>query len=72
MLYLNGSFVGRYVTVGPQTDFYMADSYLRFGGEKNTLTVVLAYTDSASAIKTLSVQTYAEYCATRTRIEFAW
>lgn len=72
LLYLNGKFIGRSVTVGPQTDFYLAEPYLRFGGEKNTLTVVLAYIDTVSAIKTLSVQPYAGYCAKRTTVEFEW
>jgi hypothetical protein len=72
LLYLNGKFIGRYVTVGPQTEFYLPEPYLRFGSEKNVLTVMLAYTETPAAIKTLSAQPYADYCARRTRVEFEW
>jgi len=72
LLYLNGKFVGRYVTVGPQKEFYLPEPYLHFGSEKNVLTVILAYTETPAAIKTLSVQPYADYCARRTRVELEW
>jgi len=72
LLYLNGRFVGRYVTAGPQTEFYLPEPYLHFGTEKNALTVLLAYTDTPAAIETLAVQPYAEYCARRIRMEFEW
>ena len=56
LLYLNGSFVGRYVIAGPQKDFFLPDTYLTAGSHAhNVLTVVLAYTDSAAAIRTLKI-----------------
>jgi len=72
LLYLNGKFIGRYVTLGPQTEFYLPEPCLHFGSEKNVLTLLLAYTETAAAIETLSVQPYADYCARRTRMEFEW
>ncbi|MBZ5513824.1 MAG: beta-galactosidase [Acidobacteriia bacterium] len=72
LLYLNGRFVGRYVTVGPQKDFYLPDPFFNAGGEKNVLTVVLAYADRPGYIRTLSVAPYEEFAARRTRVEFEW
>lgn len=72
LLYLNGKFVGRYVSAGPQKDFYLPEPYLVFGGRKNLLTVVLAYVDNASPIRTLRVAPYEEFSTRRTRVEFEW
>ncbi len=73
LLYLNGRFVGRYVIAGPQTDFYLPEPYLEFGEKsRSTLTVVLAYTETASVIRTLTVGPYEEFATHRTRMEFQW
>ena len=73
LLYLNGKFVGRYVTVGPQKDFYLPEPNLVFGAKgRNVLTILLAYTNQAGHIRTLRVAPYEEYSARRTRIEFEW
>jgi len=73
LLYLNGKFVGRYVTVGPQKDFYLPEPYLVFGGkQENILTVVLAYADGLGHIKTLKVGPYEEFATRRTRVELEW
>lgn len=72
LLYLNGKFVGRYVTVGPQKDFYLPEPYLAFGGRKNILTILLAYADQPNYVRTLRVAPYEEFSARRTRIEFEW
>jgi len=73
LLYLNGKFVGRYVTVGPQKDFYLPETDLVFGGKQaNVLTVILAYTDGLGAIKALRVGPYEEFATRRTRLEFQW
>ena len=73
LLYLNGRFVGRYVIAGPQTDFYLPETYLVFGERShNTLTVCLAYTDNPGAIRTLRVAPYEEFATHRTRVEFQW
>jgi hypothetical protein len=72
LLYLNGKFVGRYVTVGPQKEFYLPEPHLAFGGKKNVLTIVLAYADQPNYIRTLRVGPYEEFCARRTRVEFEW
>ena len=72
LLYLNGKFVGRYVTAGPQSDFYLPEPYLVFGPKKNTLTILLAYTDSPAPIRQLRLSPYDEFSTRRTRVEFAW
>ena len=72
LLYLNGKFVGRYVTVGPQKEFYLPEPYLLFGGKKNYLTIILAYADQPNYIRTLRLTPYEEFSVRRTRIEFEW
>ena len=71
LIYLNGKFVGRFVTIGPQTEFYLPDPYLSATGE-NRLMFVLAYTEQPTHLRQLRVAPYAEYSARRTRIEFEW
>jgi hypothetical protein len=73
LIYLNGKFVGRYATVGPQKEFYLPEPYLNFGGkQKNVLTIALAYTRDANCFRTLRVMPYDEYATRRTRVEFGW
>ncbi|HEV2348276.1 MAG TPA: beta-galactosidase [Terriglobia bacterium] len=73
LLYLNGRFVGRYVTVGPQKDFYLPEPYLVFDSKrKNVLTMVLAYTSEARSIRTLRIGPYDEFATRRTRVDFGW
>jgi len=73
LLYLNGKFVGRYMTVGPQKDFYLPDPYLLFDiKRKNVLTIVLAYADEPNHIRTLRIGPYDEFATRRTRVEFGW
>jgi Beta-galactosidase, domain 2/Beta-galactosidase second all-beta domain len=73
LLYLNGRFVGRYMTIGPQKDFYLPEPFLsNEKGNKNLLTVVLAYTHQPGHIRTLRVAPYSEYVTRLTRIEFEW
>jgi len=73
LLYLNGKFIGRYVTAGPQKDFFLPEAYFVTGAKtKNILTVMLAYADHPGYIRTLRVGPYEEFSAHRTRIEFEW
>ncbi len=72
LIYLNGKFVGRYVTVGPQSEFYLPEPFLVFGGGKNVLTAALAYAAHPGWIKTLRVAPYQEFATRRTRVEFIW
>jgi hypothetical protein len=73
LIYLNGKFVGRYVTVGPQKEFYLPEPYLNFGSkQKNVLTIILAYTREANCFRTLRLLPYDEYATHRTRVEFGW
>ncbi|MDR3674605.1 MAG: beta galactosidase jelly roll domain-containing protein, partial [Acidobacteriota bacterium] len=70
LIFLNGKFVGRYVTIGPQKEFYLPEPYLPPGD--NTLTFALAYTDQPHHLRKLQVAPYAEYSVRRTRLEFEW
>ncbi|MBZ5542464.1 MAG: beta-galactosidase [Acidobacteriia bacterium] len=72
LLYLNGKFIGRYVTAGPQKDFYLPEAYFVEGGKKNILTFVLAYADRPGYIRTLRIAPYEEFAARRTRVEYEW
>jgi hypothetical protein len=72
LIYLNGKFVGRYVTVGPQKEFYLPEPYFAPAGKENTLTFVLAYTDHPAHLRTLRVAPYEEFSAHRTHVEFQW
>jgi hypothetical protein len=71
LIYLNGKFVGRYATVGPQKEFYLPGPYFASTGE-NTLTFVLAYTDKPTHLRALRVGPYEEFSARRSRVEFQW
>jgi Beta-galactosidase second all-beta domain len=71
LLYLNGKFVGRYVTEGPQEDFYLPEPYLNWGS-RNMLTILLAYADNPGYIRTLRIRPYDEFATRRTRVEFEW
>ncbi|MCL5005301.1 MAG: beta-galactosidase [Acidobacteria bacterium] len=72
LLYLNGKFVGRYVTEGPQKDFYLPEPFFVYEGKNNVLTIVVAYAEEAGHIRTLRIGPYEEYATRRTRVEFAW
>ena len=71
LIFLNGKFVGRYATVGPQREFYLPEPYLSPGAE-NVLTFVLANTNTPQHLRKLQVSPYAEFSARRTRMEFEW
>ena len=71
LIFLNGKFVGRYATIGPQREFYLPEPYLSPGAE-NILTFVLAHTDKPHHLRKLQVAPYAEFSARRTRMEFEW
>jgi len=73
LIYLNGKFVGRYVTAGPQRDFYLPEPYFSAAGSgRNILSFVLAYTDHSHHLRTLRVTPYPEFSVRRTRLEFEW
>jgi hypothetical protein len=73
LIYLNGKFLGRYATIGPQKEFYIPEPYLAAGPKaNNTLMLVLAYTDQPGAIRTLRLWPYEEFCCRRTRVEVEW
>jgi hypothetical protein len=73
LLYLNGKFLGRYVTEGPQYDFFIPDTYLSAEKKRpNVLTLVLAYTEEVSPVRALRVEPYEEFALRRTHLELQW
>jgi len=72
LLYLNGKFLGRYATVGPQKEFYLPEPYLAGGKPTNVLMIVLAYAEQPHFIRTLRIAPYEEFSTRRTRVEFEW
>jgi Glycosyl hydrolases family 35/Beta-galactosidase, domain 2/Beta-galactosidase second all-beta domain len=72
LIYLNGRFVGRYTTSGPQDEFFLPDPYFKPRSQKNVLTVLLAYTKTPGLIRALHIEPYVEYSVHRTRVEFGW
>jgi hypothetical protein len=69
LIYLNGKFLGRYVTAGPQKEFYIPEPYLAATGRRNVLIFVLAYTDFPGHFRSLRLEPYTEFSVHRTRIE---
>lgn len=72
LIYLNGRFVGRYSTSGPQDEFFLPDPYFKPQSQKNVLTVMLAYTKTPGLIRAVYVEPYREYSVHRARVEFEW
>jgi hypothetical protein len=70
LFYLNGKFIGRYATVGPQSSFYLSPALLHKPGQANILLIVLAYTTNADVIRTLRIEPYADYSVRRVRVQF--
>jgi hypothetical protein len=71
LIYLNGKFVGRFSTLGPQREFYLPEPFVASTGQ-NVLMFVLAHTNHPRHFRTLQVAPYAEYTVRRTRLEFEW
>jgi hypothetical protein len=69
LFYLNGRFVGRYATVGPQSDFYLPEPWLHRDGSENVLTIAIAGARRPDHIRVLRVEPYGEWAVRRTRIE---
>ncbi|MGC9198239.1 MAG: beta-galactosidase [Acidobacteriaceae bacterium] len=73
LLYVNGRFLGFYRAIGPQSKFYLPEPYLHVGdGQKNVLTVVLAYADNLDSLRELAIEPFTEQAARRTKVVFAW
>jgi Glycosyl hydrolases family 35/Beta-galactosidase, domain 2 len=73
LFHLNGKFVGRYVTQGPQNNFYLPETFFSADpGRQNELTVVLAYADDPRHIHTMRIEPYEEFALRRTRVELGW
>ena len=72
LIYLNGRFVGRYTTSGPQDEFFLPDPYFKQRDHKNVLTVLLAYTKTPGLIRALQIEPYLEYSVRQVRVAFEW
>ena len=72
LIYLNGKFIGRSVTVGPQTEFFLPEPHFYRDDRANVLTLLLAYTESASVVRTLRIEPYPDCSVRRTRLELQW
>ncbi|MGE5327223.1 MAG: beta galactosidase jelly roll domain-containing protein, partial [Deltaproteobacteria bacterium] len=73
LFYLNGKFLGRFMTIGPQKEFFIPETYLYLDGKtQNNLTVMLAYAEDANHIRVLRVAPYEEFALRRTRVELRW
>ncbi len=68
LIYLNGTLVGRYSDRGPQTEFYLPECWLNFGGKKNAVTIALRDGNKAAALRSLSVDAYPDYTTRRVPI----
>ncbi|MBO3801886.1 MAG: beta-galactosidase [Thermoproteota archaeon] len=63
-IYLNGVLIGRYMKIGPQTNFYLPESFLK---EKNNIALVVEnYEDSAK--KEASIQLFQYYVAKKVNL----
>ena len=69
LFYLNSRFVGRYASVGPQSDFYLPEPWLHRDGTENVLTIAIAGARRPDHIRVLRVEPYEEWAVRRTRIE---
>jgi hypothetical protein len=69
LIYLNCRFIGRFVTTGPQSDFYLPEGLLLRDGAQNTLTIVLAYAETVACLRSLCIAPCLEYAARQSRVE---
>lgn len=73
LIYVNERFVGFYRPIGPQSAFYLPETYFSHGGgQKNTITVVLAYADNLNPLKQLIICPYEEFAAKPSKVVFEW
>lgn len=72
LIYVNGRFVGCYRAIGPQSAFYLPESYLASGGQKNVVTVALAYAENLQPFKQLTISPYTEFAARKTELVLNW
>jgi hypothetical protein len=72
LIYLNGRFVGRSVTVGPQTEFYLPEPYLHWTASRTYSPYYSPIPRPRLRFKTLHIEPYVDYSARRKRLEFEW
>ena len=65
MVALNGHELGRYWEVGPQREFYLPECWLKFGGEKNVLTIKLRSTERGAQLRAAEIAPYADQAERR-------
>jgi Glycosyl hydrolases family 35/Beta-galactosidase jelly roll domain len=65
-VYLNGHNLGRWWEVGPQHDYYLPECWLNFGpGSQNVLAFCLRPTAAGAAVKSASIEPYADFAEAR-------
>jgi glycosyl hydrolase family 35/beta-galactosidase-like protein len=69
LIYLNCRFIGRFVTVGPQSAFHIPEGLQLRHGAQNRLTILLAYTETVAGLQSLRLEPCLEYAARRSRVE---
>ncbi len=71
LLYCNRHFIGRFDHRGPQSQFYVPEPWLQFGGE-NEVAVLLPYQAVHAPAPRLVFAPYGDFTAFRHRLEFQW
>jgi len=57
-IYLNGHILGRYWQEGPQREYYVPESWLRYDGKSNRLAVCLRPVDGVEALRAVEISAY--------------
>lgn len=71
LVYVNGRFIGRYWSVGPQEIFYLPKCWLKFGDKqgKNNVAIAVINNGGAGGIQSLEVTPYKEFIARNVKVE---
>jgi len=56
LIYLNGQFVGRFVSEGPQTEFYVPEPLVREG--ENVVTIMVHVVERDARVESVSLEPY--------------
>jgi len=70
LVYVNGKFIGRYWSAGPQETFYMPACWLKFGDKgKNEVAIAVINNGGPGGLMSLEVAPYSDFVARDTQIE---
>ena len=62
-VYFNGHLLGRYYAVGPQTDFWLPECWIK-NGEKNIIALQARPTGNGPVIKRVELRPYSQFAET--------